>query len=66
MRKPAPPPAASTEAKLLTVAEVATALSVCERTIRRWVDTGDLKAYRLNRVVRISVSDLQSFLERRR
>lgn len=51
---------------MLTAADVAERLRVSERTIRRWIDSRRLKAYRLNRAVRVSEDDLQSFLEQGR
>ena len=49
---------------MLTVTAVAERLQVSERTIRRWIDDGQLKAYRLSRAIRVSENDLQSFLAR--
>jgi excisionase family DNA binding protein len=52
--------------RLLTVPQAAEALSVCERTIWRWIEAGELEIYRLGRTVRIAEDELVRFLERRR
>jgi excisionase family DNA binding protein len=61
-RKPASP----TLPRLLTVPEAAEALSVCERTIWRWIKAGEIETYRLGRTVRIAEDGLVRFLEKRR
>jgi excisionase family DNA binding protein len=48
--------------KFFTIPEVAESLSVCTRTVRRWIDNGELVAHRLGAAVRISESDLRAFL----
>lgn len=50
----------------LTVEDVATLLGYSDKTIRRWIKNGRLKAYRANRQLRISEADLQDFLNRSR
>jgi excisionase family DNA binding protein len=35
-------------------------------TVRRWIDSGELKIHRLGRLVRISQRDLDRFLTSRR
>jgi excisionase family DNA binding protein len=45
-----------------TIAEVAERLHVATRTVRRWIKSGDLVAYRFGSVVRIAESDLRAFL----
>jgi excisionase family DNA binding protein len=52
--------------KFFSIAYVAEALSVSARTVRRWIDRGELVAHRLGRVVRIAESDLKAFLAVRR
>lgn len=44
--------------QLLTVADVAAALKVSERAVRRWIADGDLPVVRLGRAVRIRPPDL--------
>jgi excisionase family DNA binding protein len=50
------------QTKFLTIGEVAERLYVSTRTVRRWIKSGDLSVHQFGRVVRISVSDLRSFL----
>jgi excisionase family DNA binding protein len=52
--------------RLLTVPEAADALKVCERTIWRWIEAGEIETYRPVRLVRIAEDELVRFLERRR
>ena len=47
---------------LLTIKQAAEHLQVSSKTIRRWIDTGDLIAHRLGRQWRISETDLQTFI----
>ena len=48
----------------LTTADAARLVSVTEPTIRRWVASGDLKAYRAGRQYRIRLSELHQTIER--
>jgi excisionase family DNA binding protein len=50
----------------LTIADVAELLQVSERTVRRWLDAGDLAAHKLGRQWRISDKDLEQYLLSRR
>jgi excisionase family DNA binding protein len=52
--------------RLLTVPQAAEALSVCERTIWRWIEAGEIEIYRLGRAVRIAEDEIVRFLEKRR
>jgi excisionase family DNA binding protein len=52
--------------EFFTVREVAEILSICERTVRRWIDRGKLIAHDLDGVVRIAKADLSAFLAARR
>jgi excisionase family DNA binding protein len=52
--------------RLLTVPQAAAELSMCERTIWRWIEAGELEIYRLGRAVRIAEDELIRFLEKRR
>lgn len=49
-----------------TVREVAANLLISEKTVRRWIDVGELTAHRLGRQLRISHSDLETFIRLRR
>lgn len=54
------------EDKMYTVQEVAQQLRVSERTVRKWVEDGDLPAFHIGkRGYRIRESDLIAFIERR-
>jgi excisionase family DNA binding protein len=46
--------------------EVARRLNCCERTVWKWINSGDLKCCRLGRNIRVLESDLSEFLERHR
>ena len=48
---------------ILTIKQVAERLKVSERTIRNWIDKGDLKAYRFGLQYRIDETDLQTFIQ---
>jgi excisionase family DNA binding protein len=48
--------------RFLTITEVAERLHVSVRTVRRWIDAGDLVAHRIGGIVRIAEGDLRSFL----
>ena len=50
----------------LTVADVATLLSVCDNTVRRWINRDDLKAVRpggKNAPLRIARAALEEYLQ---
>ena len=49
-----------------SVAAIAEALDVDERTVYRWVDARELIAHRVGRQLRISKTDLDAFLNERR
>ncbi len=51
---------------LLTIEQTAEHLQVSTKTIRRWIDAGDLVAHRFGRQLRISNQDLQAFVRMRR
>jgi excisionase family DNA binding protein len=52
--------------RFYTVAELAEMLHVVPKTIHRWIAAGDLVAHRLNRRIRVSEADLQTFILVRR
>jgi excisionase family DNA binding protein len=54
------------EEKFFTVEEVADFLNVCTRTVRRWIERGELVAHRFGTAVRIAESDLRAFIARQR
>lgn len=52
--------------RLLTVKEAAEILSLSERTIQRYLKSGELACVRLGRLVRIEVKDLEEFVEKKK
>ena len=56
----------SLDAEFFSAEQVATILNVCERTVRRWIDSGKLIAHDFEGIIRISDNDLQGFVARRR
>jgi excisionase family DNA binding protein len=52
--------------RMLAVADIAEVTRVSTRTVRRWIDSGDLRVHRLGRQVRVSEEDLAAFLNQRR
>ena len=48
--------------KFFTISEVAERLQVATRTVRRWIEAGDLVVHRIGGVVRIAERDLRAFL----
>ena len=47
---------------LLTVDDVAEQCGVSQRTVRRWIASGNLTIVRLGRIVRIRPRDLELFI----
>ena len=45
----------------LSIRDVATRWQVCDRTVRRHIDSGLLPARKLGRLIRINEQDLRSF-----
>ena len=52
-------------ARLLTIREVASYCQVDEKTIRRWIEAGNLPAFKLGRQWRVAEKDLRRFLNER-
>jgi excisionase family DNA binding protein len=52
--------------KYYTIKAVAEALDVSTRTIRRWIENGDLAVHRIDGVVRVAEADLRAFLAQHR
>ena len=48
---------------LLTVGQIATTTDFDERSVRRWIKAGRLKAIRLGREYRVRPQDFEDFLE---
>lgn len=51
-------PAAARLPRLLTIPEVAAYLKISTKTVRRWIERGELHAYRVGRQLRIAEEDL--------
>ena len=51
---------------MLTVNEIAKNLNVSTRTVRLWIESGKLKAYRFGKDYRIEPNDLKEFVEKSR
>ena len=47
----------------LSTADAAKALGITPRTLYRFIDQGELAAYRFGRVIRIKAADVESFIE---
>lgn len=50
--------------KFYTIQEVADLLKVSYLTVFRWIQTGKLTAYKMGKMHRIEISDLNIFLEK--
>lgn len=50
----------------LTIAMLADRMGFCQKTIRRWIEAGDLRAHRLGRQIRVSEEDAVTFVASRR
>jgi excisionase family DNA binding protein len=59
-------PKSPTLPKFYTIQEISDSLDVCPRTVRRWIDSRELIAHGLGRLVRVADDDLRIFLARRR
>ena len=60
-----PSTALETADRLLTIQDVADRLRLHAKTVRRWIDGGELPAFRLGRQWRIDQRDLRKFLRER-
>jgi excisionase family DNA binding protein len=52
----------SSQINFFTIADVAERLHVSGRTVRRWIEAGNLIVHRVGGIVRIAESDLRAFL----
>lgn len=50
---------------MLSMKEAAHLTGMAPRSVLRWIQNGDLRAYRLGRSVRIKRADLEKFVDRR-
>lgn len=60
MNRPDTPPSASE--RLLTPPQVAARLQVNERTVTQWLRKGHLRGFKIGKEWRVSLSDLEAFL----
>ena len=58
-RPPLPP-------QLLSIGDVADTLQVSDKTVRRWIERGEMPIHRVGRQIRISAADLATFVRARR
>jgi len=52
------------KSKYLSLEEIAQQLNVSERTVYRWVRSGDMRAFRLGHITRVTPEDFQKFIEK--
>lgn len=53
----------ASEIEWLSTQDAARRLGVTPRTLYRFIDVGDLPAYRLGRVIRLKAGDVDAFIE---
>ena len=58
--------APSAEIEWLSTQEAARRLGITTRTLYRFVDQGEIPAYRMGRVIRVQASDVDAYIERSR
>ena len=58
-----PPMATSADIEWLSTQEASRRLGITTRTLYRFVDQGDLPAYRMGRVIRLKATDVDTFIE---
>jgi len=51
---------------MLSPADVAALLQVSTKTVRRWIEAGELRVYTLGRQLRVSEDDLSAFVKSKR
>ena len=52
--------------RMYSIKEIGPQVGVSSKTIRRWIERGELHVHRLGRRLRISEDDLLTFLSKRR
>ena len=55
--------ASSADIEWLSTQEAARRLGITTRTLYRFVDQGELPAYRMGRVIRLKAADIDTFIE---
>lgn len=56
-------PMASADIEWLSTQEASRRLGITTRTLYRFVDQGDLPAYRMGRVIRVKATDIDAFID---
>lgn len=56
-------PMSSTDVRWLSTAEAAKRLGITPRTLYRFIDEGQLPAYRFGRVIRLKEAEVDQFIE---
>lgn len=59
-------PGAGADPVWLSTAEAATRLGITPRTLYRFIDEGQLPAYRFGRVIRLQQAEVDAFIDRSR
>ena len=54
---------AASEIEWLSTQDAARRLGITPRTLYRFIDLGDLPAYRLGRVIRLKADDVEAFID---
>ena len=49
--------------EILTIAEIAEQLRVSNRTVRNWIDSGNLKAFKFGLQYRVNKKDFEEFIK---
>lgn len=49
--------------EVLTIAEIAESLRVSNRTVRNWIDSGKLKAFKFGLQYRVNKKDFEEFIK---
>ena len=49
--------------EILTIAEIAESLRVSNRTVRNWIDSGKLKAFKFGLQYRVNKEDFEEFIK---
>lgn len=49
--------------EVLTIAEIAEQLRVSNRTVRNWIDSGKLKAFKFGLQYRVNKQDFEDFIK---
>jgi excisionase family DNA binding protein len=56
----------TTTPRFLTITDISALMSVSTKTVRRWIERGELHAHRIGNLLRISQDDFSAFVAVRR